>query len=153
MNAIDATTINSQSAVNALLTNFIKAKMKINRKINKIKKLYELKKKNLTKIMSWTTLTKLFILMKNATRYKCNDKTKKSSCDSEKQITKLKEITKKLKRIAEKTINTIKENIWAKIIFQSADVIFLTFSMFAINEFSKRKFKKEITLITWIKKN
>ena len=48
---------------------------------------------------------------KNATRHKCNDKIKKSSCDTKKQTIKLKKITKKLKRITEKTINTIKENI------------------------------------------
>ena len=32
------------------------------------------------------TLTKLFVLMKNATRHECNDETKKSSCDLKKQI-------------------------------------------------------------------
>ena len=56
-------------------------------------------------------LTKLFALMKNATRHECDDEVKKSSCNSEKQTIRLKEITKKLKRIIEKTINTIEENI------------------------------------------
>ena len=62
-------------------------------------------------MISWTTLIKLFVLMKNATHYECNNETKKSSCDTKKQIIKLKEITRKLKKIAEKTINTIEENI------------------------------------------
>ena len=111
MNAIDATSMSNQSAVNASLTNFAKIKMKMNMKMNKIKRLYESKKKNLTKMMSWTTLTKLFILMKNATRHECEIETKKSSCDSKKQITKLKKIARKLKKITEKTINTTEKNI------------------------------------------
>ena len=52
MNAIDATSMSNQNAVNAFLTNFAKIKMKINTKMNKIKEFYELKKKNLTKMMS-----------------------------------------------------------------------------------------------------
>ena len=49
--------------------------------------------------------------MKDATRHECDDEAKKLSCDSEKQTTKLKEIMKKLKRITEKMINIIEENI------------------------------------------
>ena len=56
-------------------------------------------------------LTKLFVLMKNATRHECNDKMKKSSCNSKKQTIKLKKIIRKLKKIIEKTINTTEENI------------------------------------------
>ena len=153
MNAIGATSMSSQSAVNASLTNFAKIKMKMNTKMSKIRKFYESKKKNLTEMMSWTTLTKLFVLMKNAMRHECENETKRSNCDSKKQTTRLKEITRKLKRIAEKTINIIKENIWAKIIFKDANVAFLTLSMLAINAFSKRRFNKKIKLITWIKKN
>ena len=111
MNAIDAMLMSSQSAVNAFLTNFAKIKMKMNTKMNKIRRLYELKKKNLTRMMSWTTLIKLFVLMKDATRHEYENETKKSSCDSKKQTTRLKEITRKLKRITEKTINIIKRNI------------------------------------------
>ena len=98
--------------------------------------------------MSWTTLTKLFILIKNVTRHECDDKTKKSNYDSEKQTTRLKKITRKLKRIAKKTINTIEENIWTKIVFKNANIAFLTFLMFAISAFSKRQFNKKIKLIT-----
>ena len=75
--------------------------------------------------------------MKNATRYKYNDKTKKSNCSSEKQITKLKRIIKKLKRITEKTINTIEENTWTKIAFKNANVAFSTFLMFTISALLK----------------
>ena len=52
MNAIDATLINNQSAFDALLKNFAQIKTKLNMKMNKIKKLYESKEKNLSKIMS-----------------------------------------------------------------------------------------------------
>ena len=52
MNAIGATSMNSQSAVNALLTSFAKIKMKMNTKMSKIKEFYESKKKNLTRMMS-----------------------------------------------------------------------------------------------------
>ena len=111
INTIDATSINNQSAISTFLTNFAKIKMKRNTKTSKIKKFYELKKKNLTEMMSWTTLIKLFVLMKNATRHECENETKKSNCDSKKQTTRLKKITKKFKKIAEKMINTIEENI------------------------------------------
>ena len=148
MNAIGATSMSSQSAVNAPLTNFAKIKIKMNTKMNKIRKFYKSKEKNLTKMMSWTTLTKLFVLMKNATHHECDDEAKKSSCDWEKQTTRLKEITKKLKKITKKTINTTEENIWTKIIFKNADVAFSTFSIFAINALSKQRFNKEMKLIT-----
>ena len=147
MNAIDATSINSQNAVNAFLTNFAKIKMKINTKMSKIKRFYKSKKKNLTKMMSWTTLTKFFILMKNATRHECDDKTKKSSCDLKKQTTRLKKKIKKLKRIIKKTINTIEENNWTKITFKGENVAFSTFLMFEINALSKRWLNKEMKLI------
>ena len=52
MNAIDATSISSQSAFNALSRNFAQIKTKLNMKMNKIKELYELKKKNMSKMMS-----------------------------------------------------------------------------------------------------
>ena len=52
MNAIDATLTSRQNAFNTLLKNFAQIKTKLNTKINKIEKLYELKKKNLTKMMS-----------------------------------------------------------------------------------------------------
>ena len=99
------------------------------------------------------TLMKLFVLMKNATRQKNNDEIKKSNYYSKKQTTKLKKIIKKLKRITEKTINTIEKNIWTKITFKNAKIVFLMFLMLAINAFSKRQFNKKMKLITWIKKN
>ena len=49
--------------------------------------------------------------MKNATRHKCDNEMKKSNCDSKKQITRLKEIMRKLKKITKKMINTIERNI------------------------------------------
>ena len=52
MNAIDAILINSKNAFDAFLKNFAQIKTKLHMKINKIKKLYELKEKNLSKIMS-----------------------------------------------------------------------------------------------------
>ena len=52
MNAIDATSMSSQNAVSAPLTNFAKIKIKMNTKMNKIREFYESKKKNLTKMMS-----------------------------------------------------------------------------------------------------
>ena len=153
MNAIGATSMSNQSAANAPLTNFAKIKTKMNTKMSKIRKLYESKEKNLTKMMSWTTLTKLFVLMKNATRQKNDDEAKKPSCCSRKQTTRLKKITKKLKRIAEKTINTIEENIWAKITFKSAEIAFSMLSMLAANAPPKRRFSKKMKLITWIKED
>ena len=52
MNAIDATSINSQSASDALLRSFAQIKTKLNIKMNKIKEFYESKEKNLSKMMS-----------------------------------------------------------------------------------------------------
>ena len=51
MNAIDATSISIQSASDALSKNFAQIKAKLNMKMNKIKKLYESKEKNLSKII------------------------------------------------------------------------------------------------------
>ena len=45
MNAIDATLINSQNTLNAFSRHFAQIKTELNMKINKIKKLYELKKR------------------------------------------------------------------------------------------------------------
>ena len=153
MNATGATSMSSQDAVNAPLTSFAKTKVKMNTKMNKIRELYESKKKNLTKMMPWTALTKLFVLMKNATRHECDDEAKKSSCDSKKQTTRLKKIIRKLKRITEKTINTIEENIWAKVAFKGANVAFSTFSMLAISAPPKRRLNKKMKVIIWIKRN
>ena len=52
INAVDATSINNQSASNALLKDFAQIKTKLNMKMNKIKEFYESKKKNLSKMMS-----------------------------------------------------------------------------------------------------
>ena len=52
MNAIDATSINNQNVFNALSKDFAQIKTKLNMKINKIRKFYESKEKNLSKIMS-----------------------------------------------------------------------------------------------------
>ena len=52
MNVIDATSINSQDAFDALLTNFVQIKTKLNIKMSKIKRFYELKEKNLSEMMS-----------------------------------------------------------------------------------------------------
>ena len=51
MNAIDAMSINNQSAFDAFSTNFVQIKTKLNMKINKIREFYESKKKNLSKII------------------------------------------------------------------------------------------------------
>ena len=52
MSAIDATSINSQSAFDTSSKDFAQIKMKLNMKMNKTEKFYELKKKNLSRIMS-----------------------------------------------------------------------------------------------------
>ena len=52
MNAIDATLISSQSAFDASSRNFAQINTKLNTKMSKIKKLYESKEKNLSKMMS-----------------------------------------------------------------------------------------------------
>ena len=51
MNAIDAMSINNQNAFNALLRNFAQIKTNLNMKIKKIRKFYESKEKNLSKMM------------------------------------------------------------------------------------------------------
>ena len=51
-NAIDATLINSQNAFKMFSRNFAQIKTKLNMKMNKTKKLYESKEKNLSKIIS-----------------------------------------------------------------------------------------------------
>ena len=51
MNAINVTLINNQNARDTFSKNFVQIKAKLNMKINKIKKLYELKEKNLSKII------------------------------------------------------------------------------------------------------
>ena len=52
MNAIDATSINNQNASDAPLKDFAQIRTKLNMKMNKIRKLYESKEKNLSKMMS-----------------------------------------------------------------------------------------------------
>ena len=52
MNAIDAMSINNQSASETPSRNFAQIKTKLNTKMSKIRKLYESRKKNLSKIMS-----------------------------------------------------------------------------------------------------
>ena len=52
MNAINATSISSQSASDALSRSFTQIKTKLNMKIDKIKELYKLKEKNLSRMMS-----------------------------------------------------------------------------------------------------
>ena len=56
-------------------------------------------------------MTKIFNIMKDATRHKYASETKEINDYFEKQITRLKKIIKKLKRVIEKTKDTIKENI------------------------------------------
>ena len=52
MNAIGATSINSQDAFDTLSKDFVQIRIKLNMKMNKIKEFYELKEKNLSKMMS-----------------------------------------------------------------------------------------------------
>ena len=52
MNVIDAMLTSRQNASDALLNNFAQIKAKLNAKMSKIRKLYESKKKNLSKIIS-----------------------------------------------------------------------------------------------------
>ena len=52
MNAIDATLTSKQNAFDTLSKDFAQIKAKFNTKMNKIKKLYESKKKNVTRMMS-----------------------------------------------------------------------------------------------------
>ena len=52
MNAVGATSASSQGASDALSKDFAQIKTELNMKMNKIRKLYESKEKNLSKIMS-----------------------------------------------------------------------------------------------------
>ena len=52
MNVTGATPISSQSAPDAFSKNFAQIKTKLNTKMSKIRKLYESKEKNLSKMMS-----------------------------------------------------------------------------------------------------
>ena len=79
MNAIDAMLTSRQSAFNTLLKKFAQIKAKLNTKINKIKKLYESKKKNLTRMMLSIIIIKFFDMMKHATRHEWVNKTKITS--------------------------------------------------------------------------
>ena len=111
MNVIGAMLISSQSAFDAFSKNFAQIKAKLNTKINKIKRLYESKEKNLSKMMLWMIMTRFLNMMKNATRHECANKTKKANDYFEKQITRLKKMIKKLKKVIEKTKNTIEKSI------------------------------------------
>ena len=71
MNVIGATSISSQNAFDASLKNLAQIKAELNMKMSKIEKLYELKEKNPSKMISWTIMTKFFNLMKHATRHEC----------------------------------------------------------------------------------
>ena len=51
MNAIDVTLINNQSAFDAFSKNFAQIKAELNMKMNKTKKFYKSKEKNLSKKM------------------------------------------------------------------------------------------------------
>ena len=147
MNVIDATSINNQGAFDALSKDFAQIKTKLNMKMSKIKKLYESKEKNLSKMISWTMMIKFFNLMRHATRYECADVTKTTSECFEKQITRLKKMIRKLKRVIEKTKDTMKENIWTKITIRQSTIAILTFFLREINVFSKRRSSKEIKLM------
>ena len=148
MNVIDATSIKSQSVLNIFSRNFAQIKTKLNMKMNKIKKFYKSKEKNLSKMMSWTIMIKFFNMIKHATRYKCVDVTITMNECIEKQIIKLKKIIKKLKRIIEKTKDIIKRNIWAKITIKQSTIAILTFLLREINVFSKRKSSRKMKLMT-----
>ena len=151
MNAIDATSINNQNAFDAFSRNFAQIKTKLNMKMSKIKELYELKKKNLSKIMSWTIMIKFFNMIKHATRHKCSNVTKITNEYFEKQVTRLKKVIRKLKKVIKKMKNTIKENIWIKITIKQSTIAISTFFLRKINVFSKRRSSKKMKLMTWIK--
>ena len=76
-----------------------------------IKKLYETKKKNANEIISWLTLKNLFDLIKETTHYQCNQIAKNLNDNLNKQIIKLKEIIKKLKKVIDETDSKFKNNI------------------------------------------
>ena len=152
MNVVDATSISNQNAFDASSRNFAQIKTKLNTKMNKIKKFYESKEKNLSKMISWTMMTKFFDKIRDATRHECANETKKMNDCVEKQITRLKKMIKKLKRMIEKTKNTIEESIWTKMTVKQSKIAISTFFLREINVFSKRKSNKEMKLMTWIKK-
>ena len=148
MNAIDATSINNQSASDASLKNFAQIKTKINMKMNKIKKFYESKEKNLSKMMSWTMMTKFFDMIKHATRHECASVTKTMNKYFKKQIMRLKKMIKKLKKMTEKTKDTIEKNIWAKIMIKQSTIAISAFLLREINVFLKQKSNRKIKLMT-----
>ena len=152
MNVIGATSINSQSAFDALLKNFAQIKAKLNMKMSKIKKFYKSKEKNLSKMMSWMMMTKFFDLIRHATRHECADVTKSANECFKKQITRLKKMIRKLKRMVEKTKDTMKKNTWTKITVRQLTIATSTFFLREISVFSKRRSNKKIKLIIWIKK-
>ena len=151
MNVIDATSISSQSAFDAFSRNFAQIKAKLNTKMSKIRKFYESKEKNLSRMMSWTIMMKFFDMMKDATRHECASEAKEASDCFEKQITRLKKVIRKLKRMAEKTKNTIEESIWTKVIVRQSKVAISTFFLREIDALSKQRSSKEMKLMTWIK--
>ena len=151
MNVIDATSISSQNAFDALSKNFAQIKTKLNTKMNKIRKFYELKEKNLSEMILWTIMTKFFDKMRNATRHECANKTKKMNNCVEKQIIRLKKMIRKLKRMIGKTKDTIKENIWTKMIVKQSRIAISMFFLREISVFSKRKLSKKMKLMIWIK--
>ena len=79
--------------------------------MSKRKRFYELKEKNLSKIMSKTIITKFFNMIKHVTRHNCANVMKTTNAYFESEITRLKKMIKKLKRVIEKTKNTIERNI------------------------------------------
>ena len=148
MNAIDATSISNQNASDAFSKDFAQIKTELNMKINKIEELYESKEKNLSKMMSWTTMTKFFDLIKHATHHECASVTKTINECFERQVTRLKKIIRKLKKMIEKTKDTIKENTWAKITIRQSTIAISIFSLRKINVSSKWKSNRKMKLMT-----
>ena len=56
-------------------------------------------------------MTKFFDMIKHATRYQCAKMTKTTNKCFERQVIKVKKIIRKLKRMIEKTKDTMKKNI------------------------------------------
>ena len=139
MNAIDATSTSSQNAFNAFLRNSVQMRLRLNTEISTIKELYKMRKQKTSEMISWSTLKNLFNLIKKATRHLCDEITKKSNYNSKKHITKLKKITKKLKKIIDKTNNTSENNIWAKVTANNFKITHSTFFARVINALLKRK--------------
>ena len=148
MDVTGATSVSSQSAFDASLRNFAQIKAKLNTEMSKIRELYESKEKNLSRMMSWTIMTRFFDMMRDATRHECANEAKEASGCSERQITKLKKMIRKLKRMAEKTKDTIKENTWAKMIVRQSGVAISASFLREIDVLSKRKSSKEMKLMT-----